>query len=45
MLSLNGGLAKSVHESVPVSASDLVADARSVRAAGAVELHIHVRDH
>ena len=42
---LNGGLAKTVHASVPVSASELAADARSVRAAGAAELHIHVRDH
>jgi uncharacterized protein (DUF849 family) len=30
---------------VPVSASELAADAPSVRAAGAAELHIHVRDH
>jgi uncharacterized protein (DUF849 family) len=42
---LNGGLAKTVHASVSVSASELAADAPSVRAAGAAERHIHVRDH
>jgi uncharacterized protein (DUF849 family) len=41
---LNGGLANSVHAGVLVSASELAADARSVRAAGAAELHVHVRD-
>ena len=41
---LNGGLAKTVHARVPVSASELAADAQSVRAAGAAELHIHVRN-
>ncbi len=40
---LNGGLLKSVHNGVPTSASELACDAVAVRAAGAEELHIHVR--
>ena len=40
---LNGGLLKSVHHGVPTSASELAYDAVAVRAAGAEELHIHVR--
>jgi uncharacterized protein (DUF849 family) len=40
---LNGGLLKSAHHGVPTSASELACDAVAVRAAGAEELHIHVR--
>ena len=40
---LNGGLAKSAHSRTPISASELAASAKAVRAAGADELHIHVR--
>jgi uncharacterized protein (DUF849 family) len=40
---LNGGLLKSAHHRVPTSASELASDAVAVRAAGAEELHIHVR--
>jgi uncharacterized protein (DUF849 family) len=40
---LNGGLLKSAHHGVPMSASELACDAVAVRAAGAEELHIHVR--
>jgi uncharacterized protein (DUF849 family) len=40
---LNGGLLKSAHPKVPTSASELACDAVAVRAAGADELHIHVR--
>jgi uncharacterized protein (DUF849 family) len=40
---LNGGLLKSAHPGVPMSASELASDAVAVRAAGADELHIHVR--
>jgi uncharacterized protein (DUF849 family) len=40
---LNGGLLKSAHLGVPTSASELARDAVAVRAAGAEELHIHVR--
>jgi uncharacterized protein (DUF849 family) len=41
---LNGGLAKAVHPSVPISAEELANDAIAVRMAGADELHIHPRD-
>src|ERR1700759_2912265 len=40
---LNGGLFKSAHHRVPMSASELAHDAVAVRLAGAEELHIHVR--
>jgi uncharacterized protein (DUF849 family) len=40
---LNGGLLKSAHHGVPMSASELARDAIAVRSAGAEELHIHVR--
>jgi uncharacterized protein (DUF849 family) len=40
---LNGGLVKSTHHGVPTSALELACDAIAVRAAGAEELHIHVR--
>jgi uncharacterized protein (DUF849 family) len=40
---VNGGLLKSAHHGVPTSASELARDAVAVRAAGAEELHIHVR--
>ena len=40
---LNGGLLKSAHHRVPTSASELACDAVAVLAAGAEELHIHVR--
>jgi uncharacterized protein (DUF849 family) len=40
---LNGGLSKSAHHGVPTSASELASDAVAVLAAGAEELHIHVR--
>ena len=40
---LNGGLDKSVHHRVPVSALELARDASAVRAAGAEELHVHIR--
>src|ERR1700753_2386911 len=40
---LNGGLSKSAHQRVPIRASELADDAVAVRAAGAEELHIHVR--
>ena len=40
---LNGGLLKSAHHGVPTSASELACDAVAVLAAGAEELHIHVR--
>jgi uncharacterized protein (DUF849 family) len=40
---LNGGLLKSAHPGVPISASELARDAVAVQAAGAEELHIHVR--
>jgi uncharacterized protein (DUF849 family) len=41
---LNGGLPKQKHSNLPVTASELAADALSVRKAGADELHIHIRD-
>jgi uncharacterized protein (DUF849 family) len=40
---LNGGLTKSAHPLVPILSSEIASDAVSVRAAGADELHIHVR--
>ena len=40
---LNGGLLKAAHHGVPTSASELACDAVAVLAAGAEELHIHVR--
>ena len=41
---LNGGLSKSVHAGVPITPSELAADALAVHEAGATDLHIHVRD-
>lgn len=41
---LNGGLPKSKHPGVPVTADELAADALAARQAGADELHIHVRN-
>jgi uncharacterized protein (DUF849 family) len=41
---LNGGLSKSIHPRVPITPSELARDAVAVQAAGAEELHIHVRD-
>ncbi|MEO4041835.1 3-keto-5-aminohexanoate cleavage protein [Hoeflea sp. CAU 1731] len=40
---LNGGWKKDHHIAVPLTITELVRDASSVRAAGADELHIHVR--
>ena len=42
---LNGGRARDFHAAVPQSADELGADAKAVVAAGADELHIHVRGH
>jgi uncharacterized protein (DUF849 family) len=40
---LNGGLDKTAHPGVPVTADELAADAAAVVAAGAEALHVHVR--
>lgn len=40
---LNGGRTKAAHPNIPITPEDLAADAIAVRAAGADELHIHVR--
>lgn len=40
---LNGGLSKAEHPQTPISPPELAASAKAVRAAGADELHIHVR--
>lgn len=40
---LNGGLQKTAHPNVPLSPEELARDAIAVRAAGADELHVHVR--
>ncbi|MEZ5825461.1 MAG: 3-keto-5-aminohexanoate cleavage protein [Geminicoccaceae bacterium] len=41
---LNGGRQKAEHPGVPVTPAELARDARTVRAAGAVALHLHPRD-
>lgn len=41
---LNGGHSRDFHPAVPLSADELAADARAVVAAGAEELHLHVRN-
>jgi uncharacterized protein (DUF849 family) len=41
---LNGGALQSKHSAVPVTPSEIAADAFAVREAGALELHVHVRD-
>ncbi|MEM8974717.1 MAG: 3-keto-5-aminohexanoate cleavage protein [Pseudomonadota bacterium] len=40
---LNGGLSKEAHPQIPITPLELAASAKAVRAAGADELHIHVR--
>lgn len=40
---LNGGRVRDFHANVPLTPDELAADARAVIAAGAEELHIHVR--
>jgi uncharacterized protein (DUF849 family) len=40
---LNGGVTRSEHAAVPISAAELAADAVKVRAAGATAVHIHPR--
>lgn len=40
---LNGGRSKTEHSAVPVSRTEIAADAVAVRAAGAAELHVHPR--
>ena len=42
---LNGGRSRDFHAAVPQSPDELAADAKAVIAAGADELHIHVRGH
>jgi uncharacterized protein (DUF849 family) len=41
---LNGGRTRDEHPAVPLSLSELVADAGAVRAAGAFSAHLHPRD-
>jgi len=40
---LNGGRSRDFHSAVPLSADELAADARAVIAAGAQQIHLHVR--
>jgi uncharacterized protein (DUF849 family) len=40
---LNGGRTRDFHAAIPLSPNELAADARAVIAAGAQQLHIHVR--
>lgn len=40
---LNGGRARDFHPAVPLSADELAADAKAVIAAGAQQIHLHVR--
>ena len=40
---LNGGRSRDFHPAVPLSADELAADARAVIAAGAEQIHLHVR--
>jgi len=40
---LNGGRIRDFHPAVPLSADELAADARAVIAAGAQQIHLHVR--
>jgi len=42
---LNGGRSRDFHAAVPAIPDELAADAKAVIAAGADELHIHVRGH
>ena len=44
MACLNGGRTRAEHPAVPLSAAELAADARAVRAAGAFAVHIHPTD-
>lgn len=41
---LNGGRNRDFHPAVPLSADELAADAKAVIAAGAQQIHLHVRD-
>jgi uncharacterized protein (DUF849 family) len=41
---INGDRARAFHPAVPVTLEAIVADARAVVAAGAAEVHLHVRD-
>ncbi len=41
---LNGGLTREGHRQVPVTVSEIAADAKSVRDVGADEIHVHARD-
>jgi uncharacterized protein (DUF849 family) len=41
---LNGGRTRDEHPAVPLTADELAADAREVRAAGAFAVHVHPRD-
>jgi uncharacterized protein (DUF849 family) len=41
---LNGGVSRSEHAAVPITAAELAADAVKVRAAGAEAVHVHPRD-
>ena len=41
---LNGGVTRSEHAAVPITAAELAADAVEVRAAGAAAVHVHPRD-
>lgn len=40
---LNGGRSRDFHPAVPLSADEIAADARAVIAAGAEQIHLHVR--
>jgi uncharacterized protein (DUF849 family) len=40
---LNGGRPRDFHQALPLSADELAADAKAVIAAGAEQIHLHVR--
>jgi len=42
---LNGGRSRDFHPALPLSADELAADAKAVIAAGAQQVHLHVRGH
>ena len=42
---LNGGHKRDFHPALPLSADELAADAKAVIAAGAQQIHLHVRSH
>jgi uncharacterized protein (DUF849 family) len=41
---INGNRDRAFHPAVPVTRDEIVRDARAVVAAGAAEVHVHVRD-